>query len=156
MSALRPARPEEAELLHALVQRAYAPYVPLIGRRPAPMDDDIAARIAAGQAHVLERGGAILALAVIEARPGHLWIENLAVEPAAHGQGLGRVLLAFAEAEAHRLGLPALRLLTNARMERNRAIYARAGFTEVRESEEGGLHRVHMWRGLDGTGEPAP
>lgn len=54
---LRPALPGEAPLLAALAERAYAHYVPVIGRRPAPMDDDYAARIAAGQAHVLERGG---------------------------------------------------------------------------------------------------
>ncbi|MFC7608014.1 hypothetical protein [Teichococcus aestuarii] len=46
---LRPARPEEAEALAALVGRAYAAYLPVIGRRPAPMDDDYAARIAAGR-----------------------------------------------------------------------------------------------------------
>ncbi|TPG60410.1 GNAT family N-acetyltransferase [Roseomonas nepalensis] len=150
MSALRPARPEEAEAVRALVQRAYAPYVPLLGRRPAPMDDDFAARIARGQAHVLERDGALVALAVIEARGDHLWIEDLAVEPGRHGQGIGRALLAFAEAEARRLGLPELRLLTNERMTRNRAIYARAGFTETALREEDGFRRVHMVRRLEG------
>ena len=69
---MRPARAEEAAAIKALVERAYAPYVPLLGRRPAPMDDDFAARIAHGQAHVLERDGAIVALAVIEDRGDHL------------------------------------------------------------------------------------
>ncbi|WP_338661372.1 GNAT family N-acetyltransferase [Pararoseomonas sp. SCSIO 73927] len=146
---MRPARPDEAEAIRALVQRAYAPYVPLIGRRPAPMDDDFAARIAQRQAHVMERDGVVIALAVIEARADHLWIENLAVEPGLHGGGIGRALLAFAEAEARRLGLPELRLLTNARMERNRAVYARAGFRETEEREEHGLHRVYMARRLN-------
>ncbi|MBI0536632.1 N-acetyltransferase [Roseomonas sp. KE2513] len=148
MNSLRLARPGEAEAVHALVQRAYAPYVPLLGRRPAPMDDDFAARIALGQAHVLERDGTIVALAVIEARADHLWIDDLAVEPAMHGQGIGQLLLAFAEAEARRLGLGELRLLTNERMVRNRAIYARAGFGETDLVEEGGLRRVYMARRL--------
>ena len=146
---MRPARPDEAEAIRALVQRAYGPYVPLIGRRPAPMDDDFAARIARGQAHVMERDGAVIALAVIEARADHLWIDNLAVEPGLHGGGIGRALLAFAEAEARRLALGELRLLTNARMERNRAIYARAGFRETEERGEHGLRRVYMARPLD-------
>ena len=151
MRGLRPARPQEAEAVHALVQRAYAPYVPLLGRRPAPMDDDFAARIAQGQAHVLERDGTIVALAVIEARADHLWIDDLAVEPAMHGQGIGQQLLAFAEAEARRLGLDELRLLTNERMVRNRAIYARAGFIETAVVEEGGLRRVYMARRLSAS-----
>ena len=149
---MRPARAEEAAAIKALVERAYAPYVPLLGRRPAPMDDDFAARIAHGQAHVLERDGAIVALAVIEDRGDHLWIDDLAVDPALHGQGIGRALLAFAEAEARRLGLPALRLLTNERMERNIAIYARAGFVEVERRETDGFRRVHMLRRLQERG----
>ena len=146
---MRLARAEEVGAVKALVERAYAPYVPLLGRRPAPMDDDFAARIADGQAHVLERDGTIVALAVIEDRGDHLWIDDLAVEPALHGQGIGRALLAFAEAEARRRGLRALRLLTNERMERNRAIYARAGFVEVELRETEGMRRVHMLRRLE-------
>lgn len=139
---MRPARPEDVPAIAALVERAYAPYVPLLGRRPAPMDDDFAARVAQGQAHVLDRDGAVVALAVIEPRGDHLWIEDLAVEPALHGGGLGRALLAFCEAQARRAGLPELRLLTNERMARNRAIYARAGFEETARREEDGFRRV--------------
>lgn len=149
MSPLRPARPGEAEAIRALVERAYAPYIPLLGRRPAPMDDDFAFRISHGQAHVMEHGGAIIALAVIEDRGTYLWIEDLAVEPSRHGQGIGRALLAFCEAKARRLGLREMRLLTNERMERNRAIYARAGFTETERREEAGYRRVYMVRRLD-------
>lgn len=150
MNAFRLARPEEAGAIRALVERAYAHYVPLLGRRPAPMDDDFGYRIAQQQAHVLEEAGRIIALAVIEERADHLWIENLAVEPARHGGGLGRRLLGFCEAEARRRGLPELRLLTNERMERNRAIYAKAGFTETVRREELGLRRVYMARRLEG------
>jgi GNAT superfamily N-acetyltransferase len=148
MSALRLARPEEAEAIAALVQRAYVQYVPLLGRRPAPMDDDFALRVAHAQAYVLERDGAIVALAVLEDRGDHLWIDNLAVEPTLHGCGTGRALLAFAEEEARRRGLRELRLLTNERMERNRAIYAKAGFVETERREENGLRRVYMARSL--------
>jgi N-acetylglutamate synthase-like GNAT family acetyltransferase len=148
MSALRLARPEETETIAALVQRAYVQYVPLLGRRPAPMDDDFALRVAHAQAYVLERDGAIVALAVLEDRGDHLWIDNLAVEPTLHGGGTGRALLAFAEEEARRRGLRELRLLTNERMERNRAIYAKAGFVETERREENGLRRVYMARSL--------
>lgn len=152
MNDLRPARPDESEAVTALVQRAYAPYIALLGRRPAPMDDDFAARIARGQAHVLEREGRIVALAVLELRPDHLWIDDLAVDPALHGQGIGRMLLGFAEETARRLGLAELRLLTNVAMTRNRAIYAKAGFAEVEQRVEDGMHRVFMNRILAGSG----
>ena len=145
---LRPAQTGEAPLLAALVERAYAHYVPVIGRRPAPMDDDYAARIVAGQAHVLECDGRILGLVVIEDQPGHLWLDNIAVEPEARGQGLGGLLLDFVEAEAQRRGFQELRLLTNERMEANLVLYQNRGFTEVERREEKGFRRVFLRKAL--------
>ena len=69
------------------------------------MDDDRAARIAAGQAFVPKREGAPAGLIVVERRGDHPWVDNVAAEPALHGQGLGRALLGFADGEARRLGL---------------------------------------------------
>ena len=65
---IRRARPDEAPLLRALVERAYAPWVPVVGRRPGPMDDDYDARVAAGEAWVLEGEGAVLGLLVLRRR----------------------------------------------------------------------------------------
>lgn len=147
-ATIRPARPEEASALAALVERAYTHYVPVIGRRPAPMEDDYSARIAAGQAFVLERAGSIVGLAVLEDAPDHLYVDNIAVEPAHQGEGLGRALLAFAEDEARRRGLATLRLHTNERMERNIALYARIGYAEEERREEDGFRRVFMAKRL--------
>ncbi|SUE62849.1 GNAT family N-acetyltransferase [Roseomonas gilardii] len=145
---LRPAQAREAPLLAALAERAYAHYVPVIGRRPAPMDDDYDARIVAGQAHVLERDGRILGLVVIEDRPGHLWLDNIAVEPEARGQGLGGMLLDFVEAEARRRGFRELRLLTNERMEANLVLYRNRGFAEVERREQKGFRRIFLCKAL--------
>ena len=141
---IRPARPEEAPLLAALVERAYAPWVPVVGRRPFPMQDDYAARIAAGEAWVLEEGSALHALLVIETHPGHLMLDNIAVDPARQGMGDGRALLDFAEAEARRRGLAELRLYTNVLMERNIALYAKRGYAETERRQEQGFARVFM------------
>lgn len=141
---IRRARLEEAEALAALVALAYADYVPLIGRRPAPMDDDYAARIAAGQAWVLEEAGGPAALLVLESAGGHLWLENIAVDPARQRGGVGRALMRFVGEEALRRGLPEVRLLTNEKMERNLAFYARLGFAELERREEKGFRRVYM------------
>ncbi|MDJ0388926.1 GNAT family N-acetyltransferase [Roseomonas sp. E05] len=139
---IRPARLEEAPALAALVERAYAHYVPAIGRRPAPMDDDYAARIAAGEAWVLEEDGGIAGLLVLEARPDHLWLDNIAVDPGRQHAGAGRRLMRFAAGEALRRGLPGLRLLTNEMMTRNLDFYRRLGFTEIERREEKGFRRV--------------
>lgn len=141
---IRPARPEEAAALAALVERAYAPWVPVIGRRPMPMDDDYAARIAAGQAWLLERDGAVAGAVVLEEASDHLLLDNVAVEPARHGEGIGRALLDFVEEEARRRGKPEVRLYTNALMVRNIALYARLGYAETGREVQAGFHRVFM------------
>ena len=139
---IRPARPDEAFWVRALVRRAYALYIPRMGKEPAPMLADYGALIAEGQVHVLEEGGEAVALIVIYPKDDALFIENIAVDPVAQGKGHGRALLAFAEAEARRLGLKALRLYTNAAMTENLAFYPGRGFRETERREEDGYKRV--------------
>ena len=141
---IRLARPEEAPALAAVVERAYAPWVPVVGRRPFPMQDDYAARVAAAQAWVLEADGALRGLVVIETHPDHLMLYNVAVDPACQGTGDGRTLLDFVEAEAVRRGLPEVRLYTNVLMERNIAIYAARGYAETGRRAEKGFAQVFM------------
>ncbi len=149
---VRRARPEEAPLLRALVERVYAPWVPVLGRRPMPMDDDYEARVAAGEAWVLDEAGAVrgvLGVLVLVERADHLLLENVAVEPARKGKGDGRALLDFAEAEARRRGLPEIRLYTNELMERNIALYAARGYAETERRWEKGFRRVFMAKRVD-------
>lgn len=146
---IRPARPEEAAALHALVQQAYAPWVPICGGRPLPMDDDFAARIAAGEALVAERGGAIAGLVVLEEAEDFLLLDNVAVAAAHQGTGLGRALVAFAEADARRRGFAEIRLYTNRKMARNLALYERLGYARLSEEEiRPGFVRVWMAKTL--------
>ncbi len=146
---IRPARPEEAATLRALVRAAYARWVPLVGREPAPMADDYAARIAAGEAWILPApDGSPLGALVMEDAADALLIDNIALAPAAQGQGLGRALMAFTEAEARRRGRRALRLYTHAAMAANIRLYARLGFVETHRAEEDGFDRVFMEKRL--------
>jgi ribosomal protein S18 acetylase RimI-like enzyme len=154
---IRPARPEEAPALAALVGRAYAPWVPVIGRRPGPMDDDYAARIAAGEASVLEdAAGTLIGLVVVERHPDHLMLDNIAVEPALAGTGAGRILLDFVEEEARRLGRPEIRLYTHALMARNVAIYEKRGYAVTDRRSEKGFDRVFMAKPVPGSAATAP
>ena len=139
---IRPARPDEAFWVRALVRRAYALYIPRMGKEPAPMLADYGALIAGGEVHVLEEKGEAVALIVIYPKDDALFIENIAVDPVAQGKGHGRALLAFAETEARRLGLKALRLYTNAAMTENLAFYPGLGFRETERREEDGYKRV--------------
>jgi len=141
---IRRARPDEAPLLRALVERAYAPWVPVVGRRPVPMDDDYEARAAAGEAWVLEEAGALRGVLVLVEHADHLLLENIAVEPARKGAGDGRALLDFAEAEAQRRRLPEIRLYTNEKMERNIALYEARGYAETGRQDSAGFRRVFM------------
>ena len=139
---IRPARPDEATWVRALVRRAYTLYIPRMGKEPAPMLADYGTLIAAGQVHVLEEGREAIAAIVIYPKDDALFIENIAVDPIAQGKGYGRALLDFAEQEARRLGLEALRLYTNAAMTENLAYYPGRGFRETGRREEEGYKRV--------------
>lgn len=129
----RPARPGDAEAIRALVRAAYARWVPVLGREPRPMQADYAAAVLAHEFALVEAAGELVGLIEMEARAGHLWVENIAVAPARQGQGLGRQLLALADARARERGLAEIRLLTNGRMEANRRLYARCGYVETLE-----------------------
>jgi ribosomal protein S18 acetylase RimI-like enzyme len=151
---MRLARPDEAPLLAALVERAYAPYVPIIGRRPAPMDDDYSGRVAAGQAWVLEEGASIIGLLVLEDHADHLWLDNIAVEPDRHHQGIGQRLMHFTMTEAARRGFDEVRLLTNEKMTRNVGVYERLGFREYQRLESSGFKRVYMRAAVTSSAAP--
>jgi GNAT superfamily N-acetyltransferase len=93
-----------------------------------------------------EQGGRPIALIP---EPSYLLIENVAVLPDRHGDGIGGLLLERAEAIARSLGLSELRLYTNAMFATNIAFYARRGFEEfLREPHASGGEVVHMKKSL--------
>lgn len=151
---IRPAREGEAELLRNLVRAAYAHYVPRLGREPAPMTDDYAARIAAGQAWVLEADGTAMGALVLEDTPGGPADRQYrrCRGRARHGQG--RRLMDFAETEARR-GHPKCWLYTNEKMVENIALYARLGYVETHRAEQHGHRRVFMEKPSAEVAQPA-
>ncbi len=147
-AAIRPAVAADAARIAAIVEAAYRPYLERMDRRPAPMDDDYAARIAEGLTFVLEADGEIGGILVLETHADHLLLDNLAVDPARHGQGLGRRLLAFTEAEARRRGYGAVELFTNEVMVENIALYRRLGYVETGRRQDRGYDRVFFRKTL--------
>ncbi|HEV7322091.1 MAG TPA: GNAT family N-acetyltransferase [Ensifer sp.] len=60
-----------------------------------------------------------------------LYVGKLAVAPDAQGKGIGRMLLAEAEATARALELPALRLLTRVELVENHRAFGACGFVQT-------------------------
>ena len=139
---IRPARAEEGPTLAAIVDAAYAIYIPRIGGKPGPMLEDYGDLAARGLAHVLDRGGRIQGLVVLLEADGYMLLDNIAVAPEAQGQGVGRKLLAFVEAETVRRGYRELRLYTNEKMTENLTLYPKLGFTETHRARQAGFDRV--------------
>ncbi len=126
-------------------------YVPRIGRKPAPMVADFAGHAAHGEAFVLETGHGIGGYIVLFEKDSALFIENVAIDPARHGGGFGRQLMAFAEVQAAKLGLGLARLYTNARMTENKDFYLGLGYRITGRIREAGFDRVYFEKEL-----PAP
>lgn len=145
---LRRARTEDAPAVTALVRSTYGKYVARIGREPKPMTADYHAAIAAHQLWVLEEADALVAVLELIPAADHMLIENVAVEPARQGRGIGRRLMAFAEAEARRHGLSEMRLYTNDHFTENLALYARLGYRETHREPLKGTALVHMAKRL--------
>jgi ribosomal protein S18 acetylase RimI-like enzyme len=99
---------------------------------------------------VLEQGVAIAAVVVLLPAPDYLLLDNIAVSPARQGLGLGRQLLAFAEAEALRRGYCEIRLYTHQTMVENQRLYASIGYEETGRGSEAGYDRVFMRKRLRG------
>ncbi len=85
---------------------------------------------------------------MLEPRTDHLYLDTVAVRPDAQGAGLGRLLLEFTEARARALGLPEIRLFTNAMMWENQTIYPRLGYETVERRVTGPYDRIHYRKRL--------
>src|SRR5262249_28529228 len=141
---IRKATAEDTARIRAIAHAAYAKYVPRIGREPAPMVADFAAEVAAGHVVVIATAGAGGGYMIASpATHGHA-LDNIAIDPARQGQGLGRRLMDHAVGEAKGRRLPAIRLYTNVAMTENLSIYAHMGFVETHRAVEKGANRVYL------------
>lgn len=106
------------------------------------MDADYGNLVEAGEVFVLADPD-IAGLIVLRPLPERrLLIENVAVDQQRRGHGLGRELMAFAEAEARARGLRELRLYTHEAMTENIEWYGRLGWEEYERRAEVGFARV--------------
>jgi pimeloyl-ACP methyl ester carboxylesterase len=140
---------DDADSIRTLTRAAYAPWVALIGREPLPMTADYDAALRDHRFDLAFQSGELAGLIETHAAPDHLLVVNVAVAPSRRSAGLGRRLLAHAEALARERGLTMLRLYTNARFARNISIYRQLGYDMDREETSERGVTVHMVKQVD-------
>lgn len=145
---IRLAHPTDAVEVTHIARAAYHRYVERMGVEPRPMRDDYLSLIDDQRVWVAERGGAVVALIVMEVRPDHLYVDNVAVEPRAQASGVGTALLSFADDHARERGLAEVRLFTNELMTENVAFYPRRGYVETHRATEGRNRHVYFAKPL--------
>lgn len=145
---LRRAVPADAVAVQELTRKAYAQWIPVIGREPMPIKADYDAALREHLVDLLYVEGRLAALIETIPQADHLLIENVAVLPALQGCGLGRQLMAHAEALAMSLGLPEMRLYTNKQFATNVRLYLALGYRVDREEPFMGGTTVYMSKPL--------
>jgi GNAT superfamily N-acetyltransferase len=139
---IRPADAADLPVVERIVRDAYTKYIERIGKPPGPMLDDYRARIRTHEAWVIETDGSVGGVIILLPEHDYLLLDNVAVDPARHGRGLGRALMEFAEREARRRGYDEVRLYTHEKMTENIAMYPRLGWEETGRGEQAGYNRV--------------
>jgi ribosomal protein S18 acetylase RimI-like enzyme len=141
----RRAGESDVETVRALTHGAYAKWVPVIGRRPKPMNTDYEHAV---RTHVIELAyvdGELAGLIEIIPAADHLLLENIAVAPVHQRKGIGHRLMAHVEAMARARGLRQVRLYTNKAFTTNLDFYQKLGYTLEREEPiKGGGVLVHF------------
>ena len=141
---IRKAGSGDADIILSITDAAYAKYVPLMGRKPQPMTADYQQILIEHPVWIMWVDEHPAGVLVLMHEPEAMLIYSVAIAPAYQKSGLGRRLLAWAEAEARQAGYAYIRLFTNALMEANIALYTRLGYVETRREPFHELTIVHM------------
>ncbi|PBB23052.1 MULTISPECIES: GNAT family N-acetyltransferase [unclassified Mesorhizobium] len=128
---IRRALAGDIQTVVSLTQAAYARYNAMLDAPPIPVTEDYAPRIANAEVWLLESGGEPAGVLTLERHADHAMIFSIAVSPAFQGKGFGIALLKHADEQTRQWRLPEIRLYTNAKMERNIALYLAYGYRET-------------------------
>ena len=142
------AGPQDAARIRDLTRKAYAKWCAVIGREPRPMTADYDHAV---RHHVIDLAfsdGVLVGLVEMIPREDDLLIENVCIDPAAQGAGLGRRLVAHAEEETRKRGHGVIRLYTNKLFAANLRFYAGLGYEIEREEPFMGGTTVYFRKSL--------
>jgi ribosomal protein S18 acetylase RimI-like enzyme len=140
----RRAGTDDAALVETITHRAYAKWVPVIGRPPKPMTADYARAVRDHIIELLLENDNVVGLVELIPMPDYWLIENVAVDPDHQGKGYGRILVVHAEDLTRAAGMQHIRLYTNKLFAANVALYRKLGYTLDREEDFRGGVIVHM------------
>lgn len=144
--SIRKAGTEDVPATKTITDAAYAKWIPLIGRPPAPMLSDHSRNVIDHNILLADLNGMPVAVLELIVEDDCLFIENLAVHPDNQGCGIALEILDHAEQLCRAAGFKMLRLLTNRKFEANIAFYKKRGFVAEYESEYKGGIAVHMMK----------
>jgi GNAT superfamily N-acetyltransferase len=145
---VRRAGTADATAIRELTRAAYAKWLPEIGREPKPMGADYEAAVRDHLIDLLIRNGELVGLVEMIPHADHLLVENVAVAPTLHGQGLGHFLMQHAEQVAEQGGHTEIRLYTHNRFEENIKFYLKLGYRVDSKDEIADGFRVNMSKHL--------
>jgi ribosomal protein S18 acetylase RimI-like enzyme len=145
---MRRAAAADAAAVRALTRQAYAKWVAVTGREPKPMSADYDHAVQAHRIDLAYCEGALAGLIEMIPEADHLLVENVAVAPGFQKRGIGRRLMAHAEAVALGLDYAEVRLYTNKLFAENIALYRRLGYRIDREEPTERGIAVHMSKGV--------
>ena len=108
------------------------------------MLDDYSRVIAEHAVYVADLDGVVVGVLVLIYEHGQVLMDNVAVSPDHQGQGIGGVLIRYAEQTVESQGYKGIELYTHQRMTENIAMYRSRGYTETERRIEKGYERVYM------------
>lgn len=97
---------------------------------------------------VAEMDGSLAGIVVSYPRGRALHVENVAVDPAFQGKGIGHVLMEFAEQVARSQGLAGVELYTNEVMTENIPFYEKRGYIIRERARQDGYDRIFFEKKL--------
>ena len=133
---VRAARPDEAEAIVALIQRAFGEYRGKLRPESSALletAETIRAAMKTATLLVAERAGRILGCVSVRRKDRHAYAGRLAVEPMERRIGVARALMAQAEVLARQMGADRLRVDVRLKLRDNRAFFRALGFKEGAE-----------------------
>jgi ribosomal protein S18 acetylase RimI-like enzyme len=150
----RHATEEDAEVVHDIIQAAFAEYRGTIPVPPGALSEtveEVRARVAEGRTLILYHGAEhdnpeeAAGTAAYEPREGYLYVGRVAVLPQWRHRGVGRKLMGTVEEMAPIFGLSRLRLGTRESMRSNVAFYERLGYRIVERQPHSRGPDVILW-----------
>ena len=138
---IRPAQPADLPLLVKIERRAGQAFadhgMPEIAADDPGSPEELEGYRAAGRAWVAAEDGRPIAYLIAAEVDGCLHVEQVSVDPARAGRGIGAALIDHVAGVARDWGRPALTLTTFRDIPWNAPYYARLGFVELPEVEQG-------------------